>query len=308
VHTYLPRMISLGILAVLLTTCMSPSLAANAQAAPAYSTAPLREPLLSDADVAVATAKLTSQLEMRSASLDDARKAAARERLYYLIESRIKHSFETTHESFPAKQDAVLAALFFWAERLGVYGGNQVYNALKDAKAPPMDPLLALPAGISLKYSQEMLLIDSDAGWRVAVPYYFMIGRLDDVTVPNGARWQILMVSTGTAKDVSKLGHSQATLLLVFGPGADLKSSEDYWNKSLELPAGAEEQKLGVRGLTSRHHLQESLKLHKEVTFWKAESGTIGVFYLGNEGTYQWNREHFLDFLRAVSTPALTAH
>jgi hypothetical protein len=40
--------------------------------------------------------------------------------------------------------------------------------------------------------------------------------------------------------------------------------------------------------------------LHTEFASWTEKQGPFAVVYLGVDGTYQWNRPHFLDFLRAV--------
>jgi len=41
-------------------------------------------------------------------------------------------------------------------------------------------------------------------------------------------------------------------------------------------------------------------KLHTEFASWTEKQGPFAMVYLGIDGTYQWNRPHFLDFLRAL--------
>jgi hypothetical protein len=57
-----------------------------------------------------------------------------------------------------------------------------------------------------------------------------------------------------------------------------------------------------VKNLKSRHIVDETAQLHKEFTSWSDETGSFAVAYLGIEGTYQWNRQHFIDFLRVIKT------
>jgi hypothetical protein len=265
-----------------------------------YTTATLREPIFDAAQVAVDTTVFNNWLAENYGKLSANQLDRPREHLYYLIDSHIKQQFETTGQILPKEHDLILEILFSWAERLGVYGGNLVFNKVKSPKSQAMGPLMTLPKGMALELKGDLLHVQSDLGWDVSIPYYFMIGRLHDFEATNGIRTQIMIVSTGAAKDKGKEGHSQATLMLLFSPGADMTVFRAFWEQQFEIKTGDEHVELGVSGLTSQRNLDAALLLHRELVFLKGDRGALAVAYLGNDGTYQWNREHFLDFLRAV--------
>lgn len=265
-----------------------------------YSTAPLREPIFDSARVAVETASFNNWLNEKYGSLGSDQMAGPREHLYYLIDSHVKHTFDSTGQVLPVAPDLVLERLFSWAERLGVYGGSLVFNRVRGPAAAQQKPLNALPKGIDLDLRSDLLHIQSDLGWSVSVPYYFMIGKVDDFTAPNGLRTQLAVISTGAANDRGEQGHSQATLMLFYSPDADPAAFRTFWEKAFEIGKSDDRVSLGVNGLTSQRNVERAGLLHRELVFLDAGRGALGVAYLGNDGTYQWNREHFLDFLRAV--------
>lgn len=265
-----------------------------------YATATLREPIFSVAEVAVQSAAYNNWLNENYAKLDEQRIPAARERLYYLIDSHIKHTFAGGGGVLPGKHDLTLEILFSWAVPLGVYGGNLVYNAVKAEKSQAKAATLTLPPGEALTLNGDLFELSSDAGWKVSFPYYFMIGAVRDMTAQDGSRVQMTIISTGTARDSSRTGRSQATLMLLFSPGADFDAFMAFWKAQLPIDSGDERIPLGVRDLTSQKNFDDKLRLHREMVAWKTSKGAIAVVYLGNDGTYQWNRPHFIDFVRAI--------
>ena len=223
-----------------------------------------------------------------------------RERVYYLIDSQIKHNFAQSQRVLPAGSDPQLAMLFSWAEKLGVYGGNLVFNQVKSETMKLQPALMELPPGIRLSLHGDLFKLESDTGWQVSFPYYFMIGAVRDMTTKNDARTQLIIISTGAARDSSKTGHSQATLMLLYSPGTALAEFKSFWQPQIPINSDDKSIALGVRDLTSQKNFDEKLKLHREMVAWSMPQGACAVVYLGNEGTYQWNRPHFIDFLSAV--------
>jgi hypothetical protein len=294
-------------LLVCLSVCASAAEPTGPEPQPGYSTVTLREPIFDFAEVAVRTAQLNNWLIENHEKLDQDQQAAVREDLYYLIDSHIKQEFATTGRVLPKEPDLHLQLLLSWAEELGVYGGNLVYNAVKRADAPTLNPTLLPPEGMTLELRDDLLVVRSDLGWSVPMPCYFMIAKLGDRKLINGLRAQTMIVSTGAAKDAGSLGHSQATLILSYAPQADLAEARALWENQLEIRPSDERVELGVRGLVSQRNYKKEVKLHREVVSWSTPRGAMTVAYLGNEGTYQWNRQHFLDFLAALQTPGPAA-
>jgi hypothetical protein len=50
----------------------------------------------------------------------------------------------------------------------------------------------------------------------------------------------LIAMSTGAAADVSPAGRSQATLTLMFSPGADAEAVASYWRKRFGIRSDAE--------------------------------------------------------------------
>lgn len=269
-----------------------------------YSTATLREPLFDAAQVAVETVKINNWLGENHAKVGEAQQAKVRERLYYLIDSHSKQQFAKTGRILPKEPDGQLEMLLSWAEPMGVYGGNLVYNAVKRADAPALSPILLPPEGMTLALRDDLLVVKSELGWSVSMPYYFMIGKLSDLKVTTGQRTQFVIVSTGAARDASDVGYSQATLMLMYAPQADSAEARRFWEQQLQIKPTDEHVELGVRGLVSQRNHLDDVKLWREIVSWSAPRGAITVAYLGNDGTYEWNRQHFIDFLGALQTPA----
>lgn len=267
-----------------------------------YSTDTLQAPVFEAAKVAVDTAAFNNWLNANHAKLTGDQLTGPREHLYYLIDSHIKHRFATTGHIMPAEHDLMLEILFSWAEPLGVYGGNMIFNAVKASAVPAREPTISPPSGMRVTLEHDLLRVGSGQDWSVAFPYYFMIWQLQEFDRTDGLRTQLMIVSTGAAKDSSSTGHSQATLMVMFSPGSNLGQFQEFWERQFEIESDSERVNLGIGKLTSQRNFEPSLKLHREIVFWENEAGAFAVSYLGNDGTYQWNRAHFLDFLRAFES------
>jgi hypothetical protein len=280
-----------------------PSVNGNAQqpAQQGYSTEPLRDPILDQAHVLVETMAFNNWLTSNYQGLSHDRWKGPREYLYYLIDSRVKDNYVRTGKVFPEEHDVILEQLFSWAERLGAYGGSLVYNRLRTPPFQEMSPALQLPQDISLALKDDLFTIKSDSGrWSISFPYYFMIWNVSDSDTKNGLHTQLIALSTGTARDNSKFGHSQATLLLIFSPTTDTDRFVPYWQHLFGIESNGPKEELSVRGLSAQYRVDPQTNMHTEFVSWSAKKGQFAVIYSGMDGTYQWNRQHFLDFLNAL--------
>jgi hypothetical protein len=290
---------------VLLCVLLLPGIAtAQAAVQGGYSTQPLSGPPLFDsARVTAESIALNNWLVSNYGSLSPERMAMPREHLYYLIDSRVKEIYANTGKVMPAGQDPVLSGLFSWAERLGVHGGALLYNRFRSSQFEDQSPQLSLPQGFSIELHGDLLRLDSaSGGWSVDFPYYFMLWKVEELRAKTHQRMQIAVISTGAAKDKSKLGRSQATLMLIHAPGGKLNELLSFWEQRLEEKGFREQKDLGWNKLRSRYDYDAETKVHKELTGWSTPKGAFVVAYIGVDGTYQWNRPHFLDFMRAVRT------
>lgn len=266
-----------------------------------YSTEPLRDPLFDEARVVVEAAAINNWLNANIQKLSYEQMKGPREHLYYLIDSRVKQLYASEKRVLPAKHDPILEILFSWSEHLGVFGGAYAFNAVKSPSSAPKVAGMKLPEGFALNLVNDTLTLSSNLGWSITIPYYFMIWNVSDFTAKGGPRTQLVTLSTGAAKDKSQAGRSQATLMFLFSP-EKYESFERYWRGLMGIPASIKLDALRVKGLQSRHVIDDGTRLHKEFTSWSGPAGSFAVVYLGIEGTYEWNRPHFIDFLRTTKT------
>lgn len=268
-----------------------------------YSTDPLRAPLFDEAQIAVETMAINNWLNANLQKLTYDQMKGPREHLYYLIDSRVKQHYATEKRVLPEKHDLFLEILFSWAEPLGVFGGADIFNAVRAPASPAKTAGKKLPDGISLTLSKDLLTIQSRSGWAISFPYYFMVWNVGDFTAKDGPRTQVVALSTGAAKDKSQAGKSQGTLMFLFSQ-EKYETFEKYWREQFGIGTEIKPRALGVNTLLSRHIVDATTKLNKEFTSWSDSTGSYAVAYLGIEGTYDWNRQHFIDFVRAIETKA----
>jgi hypothetical protein len=266
-----------------------------------YSTAPLRDPLFDEAQVVVESTAINNWLNANIQKLSYEQMKGPREHLYYLIDSRVKQLYGDEKRVLPARHDPILEILFSWSERLGVFGGAYAFNAVKAPSSARQVARMRLPEGIKLYLANDTFSLSSNLGWSITFPYYFMIWNVGDFVAKGGPRTQLVALSTGASKDKSQAGRSQATLMFLFSPDKH-ESFEHYWREQLGIRPNVKLEALGVKSLQSRHVVDETTHLHKEFTSWSSPSGSYAVVYLGIEGTYEWNRPHFIDFLRVTKT------
>jgi len=264
-----------------------------------YSTAPLERAVFDSAHAAVGTAFFNEWLIINHQSLDDTSMKGPREHLYYLIDSWVKNLYDREQVVLPEEHDLILERLFAWSERLGVYGGHLVYDEIKREDAPPMPALTPVPKGFELELRDDMLVLSAE-DWSVAVPYYFMIWHINEFDAKNGPHTQMVILSTGAAAHEGVEGHSQATITLCFGPGLEGPEFARYWEGLFGFTGEEPEVQTPSQPRSTRRRYDERQKLHFEVATWGSSTGQLAVFYGGINGTYQWNRPHFFDFLQAI--------
>ncbi len=266
-----------------------------------YSTEPLAAAVFEYSEVTGATVVFNDWLKENYASLTPKTMPGPREHLYYLINSWVSYLYRGEGVVRPLQHDSVLQTFFTWSEPLGAYGGNLVYNAIKRESSAMMPPVLPVPSAYSLSVREDMFHLESKRGaWSVAFPYYFMIGNMKEYVANDGPRTQLVGVSTAGAVHQGVGGHSQATLMLLAGPGENPTAFEAYWTPLIGFAGNEPTRELPVGKLVSRSRYDASTRIHSEYVTLQAKSGAIVVWYSGVDGTYQWNRPHFIDFVRSL--------
>ena len=93
-----------------------------------FSTEPLKQPIFDPAYVAVDIANFNNWLNANYEKLSRERMKGPREHLYYLLSSHVSKIYQREGTILPKEPDHILELIFFWAEKLGAFGGNLVYN------------------------------------------------------------------------------------------------------------------------------------------------------------------------------------
>ncbi|MEL6554807.1 MAG: hypothetical protein AAFQ63_15275 [Cyanobacteria bacterium J06621_11] len=268
-----------------------------------YDTITLQNPIFSEEEVVTQTEQVTTWLNENYSDLNRNQLKNVREHLYYLIDSRIKTLYSRSSVILPTEPDPILESLFAWAEPLGVYGGNLAYNAVNAADSVDRPARLTKPETIALNMEDDLLTVSSsEHGWQFEIPYYFMMTELGEFNLRGNLPVQSAMLSTGASQDETELGHSQGTLIFMFSPESDAATLGSTVREAFGISDRAQEKTLEEVSQISYYEqdTEQGLNLHKEITTWENESGAYSVVFVGAEGTYQWNRPHFIDFVSSL--------
>ena len=270
----------------------------------AYAEEPFKTSAIEPARVLVEAVGINNWLNANHARMGAGQTQGAREHLHALIDSRVKELYAKNGALMPKEPDPILAMLFAWAGRLGVYGADAVYSAVRGTYIVKPPPGPYPPAGLSLALQNDTLVISSSAGeWQASIPYHFFIFNLSNGTGSESKRTEVAVISTGSARDVAPPGYSQATLAVFFTDGARIKTFESEWAERLQIALQGEQAPVGHTKYRSRKSYDELTRLHKEVVFVPSRKGAFAILYSGLDGTYQANRPHFLSFLEAIKLP-----
>ena len=265
-----------------------------------YSTKPLKQPIRDAAANAVEFTKFNNWLNGNYDSAPPDRRQALKEHLYSIIDSHVKQLYERQGVTYPSDNDLILSGCYAWADRMGVFGAKMVLERLDTTKAKGLDQQRSSPDSFKLILDGELFVLSSSSdAWRVTFPYYFMLGDLRDIEATNGLRTLMAVISTGFGRHNDAKGYSQATIMLVFSPAGSASEFKEFWLKKFGLTVDDQTAEL-VQRMPGYKRYDAKSKLHTEVVFPKTGSGAMAVSYMGLDGTYQWNRPYFDDFLGSL--------
>lgn len=269
-----------------------------------YSTAPLRQPIYVQPDLTVQIETYDGWLSENLADIAAADVPAAREHLFALIDSLARSRFAAEGVLYAEEDSEDMKMLFSRAEELGAYGGSLVLNQLVGVKEAALQTKVP-PNSFDLTLDgTDFTLTSKLAGWSVSYPYNFMLWTLADFTPPNAERTQSVSMSTGFARHTASREHSQATILLFYSADKDTAWLEKDMRAYYGIPTDAVEAEIELPGLAAYKFFNEERNLRVEylrIDPGETQEGALVAVYLGIDGTYQWNRPHFLDFLRSLT-------
>jgi hypothetical protein len=268
---------------------------AHATAGP-YSDEPFQRPVFDRARMLVEAVQVNNWLNANFTGLSQGQRQAVREHVHALIDSRLKEQYAASKSLIPTP-DPVLALMYSWAARLGVYGAADVFAVVRGTSPLQSAGGPSPPAGIAVTLKGEVLELSSAGSWSVAVPVNFFIFDLRSAEEPSGMTLQAAAIAMGTAPDAAPPGYSQATIAIFYAEDLDLQAFTARWTERFGIPETVQAEELQGSTYRSRRAFDQASRLHKEVVFVPSSKGSLAVLYAGLDGTYQWNRPHFVDFL-----------
>ena len=266
-----------------------------------YSRQPFEIQAVEPARALVESMMINNWLNENLSRISEQQRQGAREHLHALIDAQVKQSFLKRGTLAAPQPEGTLAPLYSWAGRLGVYGADLVYAAVRGTYPAPVLPGPTLPKGLSISLVKEHLALASEFGqWRALIPYYFFVFRVESATAANGKETEVFLISTGTAPDSAPPGYSQATIAVFFEHGRSAEF-EDEWVRRLGFRTDSPVNEIGSTPYKSRVKYDSGMKMHQELVYLQNAKGSFAILYGGLDGTYQANRGHFEDFMRMIS-------
>lgn len=272
---------------------------------PLYSVAPQKRAVYDNNAVLFQSIRLHDWMDRhhrRFAEEEEVRRQRARAKLYNLIDSRAKYIYQQEGTWVLPSSDPVLSMLFYWVDELDIHGGELLVNALEPTQYadPKSHTKTTLPEHFTLELHDGLFRLASRDDWSVRYPYSFMLWQVGATRDEVGLPIEIVTLSTGAARDDSELGHSKASLLVVHYPSKrDENAAERLVRYGGESGAAVTRKTLGEQ--PSQYIFDHYTNLHKEAVTVPLETGQLVIVYSGRDGSYQWNRPHFADFLKNLS-------
>lgn len=266
-----------------------------------YSDEPLQKPVFDSVRVLMESVSVSNWLNENYGHLSAQQTQGVREHLHALIDSRIEEIYQRDKTIHPKEPDPVLALLFAWVGRVGVYGADETYRSVRGRAPMEPPPGPRPPHGLSVALLGDLLKVTSaTGGWEASVPYHFFIFNMSNAVGSDGQRVEAAVISTGTTVDSARPGYSQATIAIFFTPGIGLESFTKTWMERFNIAARVPSTQIAPTSFASRTAYDTKTRLHKEVVFLSSSKGAFAVLYSGLDGTYQWNRPHFVNFLTGL--------
>jgi hypothetical protein len=267
-----------------------------------YDTSPLATPATLPRDgLPASQAEFTHWLELNAAKVPPVEQAAVREHVYALISAQVKARVAAGFAAFPRERDSALADLFFWGDRLGVFGAYRVGRAL-DPERPHLAPSNLVPPAFEIKADSGYFTLTSSRrpAWSIRFPYYFMLGAVAHQRMGTDLDGDVVVLSTLFAPNDPKIGGaSQATVLLVAVDSLQGTRAATYWLKNLALDTNPAPQSLLSGGITYEGY-DAALSMRKEMVSLPVPGGILLIAYLGLDGTFEANHPHYLNLLHSI--------
>lgn len=280
---------------VLLALCGAQHVAAQA-----FDLRPLRAPTAFAATSMPTEAEpFMSWLSSQASALPEDGVFAAREQPFAIIAADAKRRVRSGAPTLPPSPDSLVAQLYEWGHRLGLPGSRLVAQRLGFAPSSG-DPKPIETPGIRILFDSMYTVVGEADGWMVRFPHYFMIGTASRQLLGNGAETSVVVLSTLFAKDSTvRPGASQATIMLLSAsvPAPEMTA---FWLQQLGIAPSDTAVNTSRSAVRTYQARDAQARMSKEMVVFSPAGRTILAVYVGNDGTYETNRPHFLDLLNTL--------
>ena len=221
-----------------------------------------------------------------------------REQIYAIVSDLARRQYASTGSTAIPAPDSALATLFVEADRYGVVSANPIAHVLGIHSAPISPP----SHEFSLELTGDRFTLSATLGrWRVQFPWYFMLWNADRVMQERTDTFDVVSLSTLTAANAPAVGGaSQATILIVSRETDSIAPFIRNWLYTFGVSAWDTVPKVVPQALRSYRHVDRPRHMEMEVSVFKIPSGSLMVGYFGLEGTFEANRQAYLDLLRSM--------
>lgn len=260
-------------------------------------TDPLRQPTAwPDNDLPRSVGPMGKLLDQkRRTGLDHGEREPLREQIYAIVTDVVRRQYASTGSAGVPSPDSTLASLFVEADRYGVVNASPIAHELGIHSRP-----LSTPAQeFALELTGDRFTLSSTLGrWRVRFPWYFMLWDAERVEQERTDTFDVVSLSTLTAANTPAVGGaSQATILIVSGETDSIAAFTKRWLLTFGLYPSDSAPKAVPRALATYARFDRPRHMRMEVSVFKIPSGSLMVGYFGLEGTFEANRQAYLDLL-----------
>ena len=267
----------------------------------AFSTAPLRElaawennPLPRDIP------GMLRWFREHPGQLDQDQAFEAREQIYAILAADLRQRFTRNGDAGLPAADSATAQLLAEADRLGVYSAFPVASRLGYSRTGPRSQVPGVE--FDLQLNGALFSLSAIQGrWTVQFPWYFMLWGVHRVEQGDVLPADVVSLSTLTAAHAGlQNGASQATILIVSSETDDAAAFLARWLATAGVTPRDTVPKVVPNALRSYARVDRPRELRTEMSVFKIPSGSMLIGYFGREGTFQANRQHYLDLLASL--------
>ncbi len=266
---------------------------------PTYSVEPYADPVHDAETNAKKFEDYNAWLAQNYATSPPHRKPELQQGLYRVIDSHLRLQFADNGEIAMQQGDPLLIECFGRASEMGIPGAEILLGRLSGFDGAGSS--VELPTGFRLTLDGPWWRLGPiGESWTAVFPSHFMIANSIQRDTPIGQN-RMAMISTGFAQPLNEEGESfPATIELIHRSSGDPVAFRDFWLEQKGIPLESARGAAPVEGFPSYKKYDFDKNRHHEFVFLDVGRHNVAVGLVGASGVYEWNRPHYIDFVREL--------